>query len=95
MKNIDSFKLFTDKLNEEYSNERFPKKEFDEFTKPEKPFKRKLTVEETDFMHKYFKNYSWSDIDNLGRIILGGGIVEDGKYYITEDDLKQFMNEVK
>lgn len=73
----------------------FPKKEFGKFTKPEEPFKRKLTNDEIKFMFRNFKNHSWSAIDANGNIVLGGGASPMGKYYITEEDLDKFMKEEK
>lgn len=58
------------------------------FTAPTKPFKRSLTAEETAKMYKHFRNHSWSNIDAEGRIILGGGEHEEGKFYILEGDLE-------
>jgi hypothetical protein len=65
------------------------KKSLPGFTAPEKPFKRELTKEETKKLHKYFVNYSWSKVDAKGRIILGGGESERGRYYITPEDLSR------
>jgi hypothetical protein len=89
MKNIKMFE--SDKLNKVI--EKFPKRPFDEITKPEEPIKRKLTREEFLFMVRNFKNHSWNPIDNQGRIILSGGKSSWGMNYITEEDLKQFMEE--
>jgi hypothetical protein len=63
------------------------KNKFDVRTSPEKPIRRKLTDEEKNKMNKYFFNYSWSNVDNLGRVILGGGEADGGMYYINIDDL--------
>jgi hypothetical protein len=91
MKNIKSY---TDFLNEEVG-EKFSKRRFGEATWPEKPFKREFTKEERDFLHRNFSEHSWSNIDNKGRIILGGGEEARGLFYITEEDLKKFMNAEK
>lgn len=76
-----------------YFTENFPVRNFTKITEPEKPFKRRLTKEESDFMRNNFSIYSYtSNIDKNGYIILSGG--EDGGLnYITEDDLKKYMNE--
>lgn len=71
----------------------YPKRSFSEITSPKKPYKRELTSEETEFMVRNFKTYSWSDIDAEGRIILSVGSSNKGKYYITEEDLAKFMEE--
>lgn len=63
-------------------------RKFDTLTEPELPIKRRLTDEESDKMFKHFSNHSWSNVDNKGRIILGGGEGSGGMYYITEDDLR-------
>ena len=87
MKHIKLFEEF------EYKKEKYPKKSFGKFTAPEEPIKRKLTDEETKFMFKFFPYHSWSDPDANGYIILGGGEHVMGKYYITEEDLANFMAE--
>lgn len=91
MSRIQKFEEFQ-RTNESFS-ERFPKRSFDKFTAPERPEKRNLTKEESTFMYRNFKNHSWSNIDAKGRIILGGGEEEMGKFYITEEDLEKFMEE--
>lgn len=91
MNRIQKFEEF-EKTNEAFE-ERFPKRVFGQITAPEEPIKRKLTKEETSFMFRNFRGHSWSDIDALGRIILGGGESYLGKFYITEDDLEKFMKE--
>ena len=75
----------------------YPKRKFKEITEPKDPIKRKLSDEETAFMYRNFPNNSWSKIDALGRIILGGSesSFNGGMYYITEDDLNAFMEEEK
>ena len=75
--------------------EKFSKRSFGTFTKPEEPFKRELTKIEKRFIMNNFPNHSFSAIDNKGRIILGGGESPAGLYYITEDDLLKYMEETK
>ena len=91
MSRLQKFEEF-EKTNEAFE-ERFPKRTLAKVTAPEEPMKRKLTKEETSFMFRNFRNHSWSDIDALGRIILGGGESYLGKFYITEEDLENFMKE--
>ena len=76
-----------------HSTEKYPKREFDEPTEPKEPFKRKLTDEENKFMFRQFPEHSWSMVDADGFIILGGGESSMGVYYITEEDLANFMEE--
>ena len=89
MKHLKIFEEFHINLH----REKYPKKEFDKFTLPIEPYKRKLTDEETKFLFKNFLNHSWSNVDAEGRIILGGGNSHAGKFYITEDDIAKFMEE--
>lgn len=63
-------------------------KELDRFTFPEEPMKRKLTEVEIDKLSRYYWKHSWSNVDALGRIILGGGMSKAGRYYITPEDLE-------
>lgn len=86
MKHLKLFEEF------EYPKEKYPKGEFEEITKPKKPEKRQLTLEERKFMYKFFPTYSWGNPDANGYIILGGGEKGGaGKYYITEEDLANYM----
>jgi hypothetical protein len=64
-------------------------KKFNTPTEPVEPFQRSLTEEETKKMDKYFTKYSWSKVDNKGRIVLGGGIGPKGSYYIRPSDLEK------
>ena len=96
MKYLKSFK----EINESYEPwlgqpEKYPKREFDKPTDPVEPFKRGLRDEETKFMLRHFYNHSWSHIDANGYIVLGGGEEGTGKFYITEEDLANFMAEEK
>lgn len=64
-------------------------KNFDRWTMPVAPHKRKLTEKENDLMYKHFLDHSWSSyVDATGKIVLGNGIDEGGMFYITEEDLK-------
>jgi len=89
------------KLFEEFSahsfrgSKKYPKREFEKITEPKEPFKRDLTKKERDFMYKYFADHSWSNVDADGYIVLGGGEEGPGKFYITEEDLANFMEEEK
>ena len=77
-------------FNEEFRNSSDGdsiKKRFSEPTHPEMPFQRKLTSDEQKKMYKHFSNHSWSDVDNKGRIILGGGEEARGLFYINVEDL--------
>jgi hypothetical protein len=68
----------------------FIKKDAEKFIAPAYPIKRELTEDENNAMIRYFVySHSWSHIDAEGRIILGGGEDEEGRYYITEEDLKE------
>jgi hypothetical protein len=92
MKNIKSYNEF---LNERFT-ENFPVRHFDKWTVPEKPYKRKLTQEECQFMSDNFSNYAFSNsVDKNGYILLGAGEgdYDECKNYITEEDLKKFMSE--
>jgi len=93
MKNI---KNYDDFLNEREGNypENSPegeklKKMFGQFTAPEKPFKRKLTKEEQGKLFHHFPLHSFSDVDATGKIVLGGGESERGKFYLNEEDLEK------
>ena len=83
------------KIFENFRNTKFGEeliKSFDTWTQPEEPFKRKLTSDENELMLRHFQNHSWSSyIDAKGRIILGGGEEEGGRFYITENDLKKLQ----
>jgi hypothetical protein len=70
----------------------FPKRQFDRATSPVKPFRRKLTKVEENFLRINFPYHSWSDVDATGKIVLGGGEEERGMFYITEDDLKKWLD---
>lgn len=83
MKHLNKFESFRNSTTGESL-----RKKFDKPTAPERPFRRKLTKEESKKMYKHFQNHSWSNyIDNKGRIILGGGEEESGMFYINEEDL--------
>jgi hypothetical protein len=77
-------------FNESFKNSTYGdsiKKRFREPTYPEKPFQRDLTSDEKSKMRKHFSNHSWSQVDNKGRIILGGGEEARGLFYINVEDL--------
>ena len=99
MKHLKSFNEINESIRDEMTGkltEKYPKRELDKPTEPAEPFKRKLTDKELDFLGKFFKTHSWSlSIDAEGRIILGGGTEGGGKYYITEEDISNFMEEEK
>ena len=84
MKHLKLFELFRNTTEADEIRKEFPK-----WTLPNGR-KRKLTEEENEKMYRHFQGHSWHNfIDNNGFIILGGGDDEPGgKYYITEDDLK-------
>jgi hypothetical protein len=86
IKKFDSF------VNEQLKEERFPKRDLGHFEDPEEPIKRKLTSEEQRFMLHNFPYHSYSNVDAKGRIILGGGESNRGRYYITEEDLAKYLN---
>lgn len=65
------------------------KKSYERFHEPVEPFKRDFTKEERLKLFHHFQNHSFSKIDANGHIILGGGEESAGKFYITEEDLKQ------
>ena len=66
-------------------------REFQEWTKPALPFKRKFTDEEHQAMLTFYRDFGWSDVDAEGRVILNGGTHSDGMYYITEEDLTEMV----
>lgn len=88
-------KLSHIRLFEEYVKSLFPVREFDEPTAPAKPYRRKLSDDERRFLWRFFANFSWSDVDAEGRILLGNGMEEIAKYYITEDDLRKYMESME
>ncbi len=67
-------------------------KTFTEPTYPAQPFKREFTEAESTAMRTNFPQFSWSNIDANGIIVLGGGKESRGLYYITEDDLLSLVN---
>jgi hypothetical protein len=92
MKNI---KMYDEFVNEKMKEERFPKRDLGRFVDPEEPIKRELTSEEQRFMLNNYPYHSFSSVDAKGRIILGGGESNRGRYCITEEDLAKFMNVYK
>lgn len=70
-------------------------RKFEKPTAPSLPIKRSLTPEEREVMNHFYSEYSWSDVDSLGRIILGNGVDLEGLFYLTEEGLhalKQVFN---
>lgn len=87
-------KTFEDFGGNGYKNITPPLRHFSKITSPDGE-KRKFTKEETKVLFKYYRNYSWSNPDNNGYIIFGGGGEARGKYYITEDDLSNLVKKDK